>query len=110
MSFITSLIHSFNHARLSRWPEPSAIMNPVRDWKIFLGVCFVLMLVVALFNGYLFFKINSGEIFQAAPRQVKPIETLDRALLEEVLEYMRNQATLFNHYLQHKPNLIDPSL
>lgn len=64
-----------------------AAYNPLRDWEILLAVFTVITLVLAGLSGYLFWKINQGDIFQSDTQVTIAETTLNEALITETVTH-----------------------
>jgi hypothetical protein len=71
-------------------PEP----NPERDWALLVAAFLLCIVGIIAWSTFLFLEIRSGDLFRALGGNDAPVETLDRALLKEVVEaYDLKEAT-----------------
>jgi len=81
-----------------------------RQWEIMLGIFFVSNLVVLGFSLYLFLKINEGGIFLVEQSKETRVSTIDRGVLQELLQSFEIKEALFKDRMHSAPELPDPSL
>jgi len=84
--------------------------NPHRAWEIiFESFILVAVLLLAL-SGYLFVKINSGEIFKVEKAPEGQLETINREDLTRVLHIYELKSLRFDSVKAGKQALPDPSI
>jgi hypothetical protein len=88
----------------------SGLFDAKRDWKIIIFSFTIVALILAGFSGYLFFKINKGEIFTAGGQNADSTQVIDKKLLEDtVARFEAKKATLLE--LERQTSVTpDPSL
>lgn len=81
---------------------------PERDWTV-LVVCSALVFLVLVGVGVATF-ISVGSAAEGAPRERgAPVETIDRALLRETIDFFEKRAATTARYLENPPRVPDPS-
>ena len=84
--------------------------SPQADWKIIFISTLVLTLLALVLSGFIFIKIDKGEIFVID----KPLEqrgkTLDISLLKEIISYYQGKAREFERIKSLVVPATDPSL
>mgnify|MGYP007080468640 CR=1 FL=1 len=81
-----------------------------RDWQLMLIFFVVIALLLAGFSGYIFWKINEGEIFSVQVDSAYSDELIDRKLFEEVVEKLDQRYTKRIELGVQKISVPDPSL
>ena len=85
-------------------------VSPQADWKIIFISTLVLTLLALVLSGFIFIKIDKGEIFVID----KPLEqrgkTLDISLLKEIISYYQGKAREFERIKSLVVPATDPSL
>ncbi|OGI88066.1 hypothetical protein A2995_01810 [Candidatus Nomurabacteria bacterium RIFCSPLOWO2_01_FULL_33_24] len=84
-------------------------IHPRRDWNTFIKIFFVLIVLMIIFNLYLFSQINREEIFQISEDNITKGKTIDRKNLEEILNYFDKKDQKFNEILKSNFDQITPS-
>ena len=86
-------------------------LHPDRDWKLILFTTMFLIAALTLFDGYLFYQINSGEaIFFSGEENRVEAETDSREKLNGVLNSYRSKESRFEALQEEVSDIIDPSL
>ncbi len=71
------------------------LYNPVHDWKIVLIFFVFIAIILAGLSGYLFLKINRGEIFITQKHDTQTVSVLNVKLLEKTVgEFEEKKAHL----------------
>ena len=85
-------------------------VNPQRDWKrIVVGFLAIVLISLAI-HGYIFWKINKGEIFLANGVNEENVQTIDRTKLKQLMDYYDSrEARLAGLHASTTP-MRDPSL
>lgn len=78
-------------------------------WEIIFTGFLVFSLAMIIFNLYLFLEINKGEIFLVEQNGSVQVETIDRAVLKEVLASFDVQEAVFKERGEAPPSIPDPS-
>lgn len=84
--------------------------HPSRDWRVVVGVAFVLVLLLIAFAGYLFVKISAGEIFIVDSETNESAQPINRVLLQDALAGFRDKAETFTEVQDGIEPIVDPSL
>ena len=83
------------------------VFDPVRDWFILLIAAAFVFALFLIVGAYLFFDV--GDIsYDSAPEAV-PVETLNRAALQEALDVFKEKERSFEKIKQNPLRLVDPS-
>jgi len=91
-------------------PSVSGI-HPDRDWKLILYTTIILILIVVIFDGYLFLQVNSGEAIFFTGKSVRIKErTVSYEELNSIIDFYKNKKSQFSSLTEEVPNIIDPSL
>ena len=106
---LDSLKHSFK-GLLKKKPKVMHRKDPHGDWNKLLLFFFIASLAVIAVDGYLFYKINRGEIFILEKDDFVKNDTIDRAKLERLNAHYNGQATALYERTVNEPDVIDPSL
>ena len=92
-------------------------MNKIRNrfnmrtiWKKIFILFIVINVIVVIISSYLFFKINYGEIFLVDSNTNVSIETVNRTLLLDTINFFEIKEKEFDNLKTNKVNLVDPSL
>ncbi len=97
-------------ALFKRRPHSLFRRDPYKDWLRILIGAVIMFFVVALIDGFLFYKINRGEIFIEHNKTQLKVETLDRSGLKKVNDFYDSQQTKFSEIKASPSAVIDPSL
>lgn len=62
------------------------------------------------FSAYLFLEINNGDIFKIKQDATITVDTIDRALLREILLTFEKMENELEELKNNRPIVIDPSL
>ena len=81
-----------------------------KSWKMLLVAFTVVKVGVIIFSSYLFFRINSGEIFIVKQDTAISVDTINRTLLKDTIESFEKKAIEFEQLKTNRPDVIDPSL
>ncbi|MFC1732247.1 hypothetical protein ACFL6I_18220 [candidate division KSB1 bacterium] len=79
-------------------------------WEIILAIFLFSNLLVLGFSLYLFLQINEGGIFLVEQSQKVRIDTIDRVVLQELLESFEIKNALFDGRSVSAPKVPDPSI
>jgi len=80
-----------------------------RDWAIMVIAFFLFSFLAAGVGFYLFLRVNSGEIFVVENRDISLRQTIDQAILDEVIEVYGAKEETLEELLSKRPHVIDPS-
>ncbi len=84
------------------------IINPRREWTALIVFLFVLVIGALAFDGFMYEKIASGEMYVSVERSELNLEPLHVAKIEQVLSDYQSRAQKISS-IQTK-NFIDPSI
>lgn len=84
------------------------IENPQNDWRVILVSGVMVLSLFVVFSFYLFIQINEGDIFISETSDDVVINSINRTLLNETLNVLREKNDLFNEIKRSKPIVIDP--
>lgn len=100
---------SINFRRKSFKDKGSFRISATRDWRRFLIIFFILIMLVLAFSLYLFSKISEDDIFQVEVNSSSRVETIDRERLRQTLDYFDQKEKNLEQILKTKLDIIDPS-
>jgi hypothetical protein len=80
------------------------------DWKTMVIMFFFLWIVVIFGSGYIFIKINKGEIFLIESKIESKQSSVDKKLLETTVASFEGRKIEFEKLKTEKPKTVDPSL
>lgn len=83
--------------------------NPNRAWQIIFGSFVIATILLLAFSGYLFVKINRGEIFTVIKPETENLGTIDREKMEQVLKLFGQKALKLKEIKAGGTVYIDPS-
>lgn len=78
-----------------------------RDWEIMLGIFLLVVIIGAIIDGFLFFKVNEGEAFD--PNTVQAGSIVDRKAFTETIDFFEGRYKEYEFLKTAEPNEIDPS-
>ena len=84
-------------------------LNTEKHWLVILVIFFVLNLFSIGWHLYFFWKIQTGEFFIGEKTPVVSVNTIDRAVLEETLEFYRLKDERLRSFLNAPIQSVDPS-
>lgn len=85
--------------------------SPEADWMVILVTTVLFMIFAVAFSAYMFIKINKGEIFVIEKDTDDSSQTLDIALLRDVVRDYNKKALEFERFKEiGSLDLVDPSL
>lgn len=84
--------------------------DPKRDWKIIIFSFTGLSLLLAGFSGYLFFKINRGEIFTSGQQNTSTNQVIDKKLLDDTVARFETKKARLSELESQTSVTPDPSL
>ncbi|MFA6536463.1 MAG: hypothetical protein WC250_00430 [Candidatus Paceibacterota bacterium] len=84
--------------------------DPNRAWEIIFGSFLVVALLLLAFSGYLFVKINRGEIFTVSKPATENLGTIDREKVKQALDAMDRKALKLKEIKNGGTIYVDPSL
>ncbi len=74
--------------------DRSYCQNAEHDWLVILMCSCVMCVGVLAVDGYIFYKLNRGELFNSAPILALKVPALNRPLLEQEINfYQQNPST-----------------
>ena len=85
-------------------------VSPQADWKIIFISTLVLTLLALVLSGFIFIKIDKGEIFVVDRPLEQRGKTLDISLLKETISYYQGKAREFERTKNLVVPATDPSL
>lgn len=89
-------------------PLPREIVNPKRDWMILLGLLTIFIIAAIAFDGYMYRKIVSGDMYVSVKREELVVEDLKTSDLDKIiLNFNSKRVNISNLKLE---NLTDPSI
>ena len=89
---ISDILRKIRHT-FTKKPERNYDRNPERDWLLILLYSSIACLAIAILDGYIFYKINRGELFNSIPTVASTVPTLNRTLLKQEIDFYKNQST-----------------
>lgn len=84
------------------------IVSPFRDWKIIIVVFILINIISITFGIKIFYDVEYGEITYAEDTVIS-INTIDRTVLVNVLNYYEGQEVLFDSIKVGGVSTVDPS-
>jgi undecaprenyl pyrophosphate phosphatase UppP len=97
---ITTLFH--HHRRFVR--------DPYRDWQIMLVTSIALCLIIVGIDGYMFYKLDRGELFSTLSSDSQRLATFDKIILQQQNNSYNALEEKFIEVRQATSTPIDPSL
>lgn len=95
----------------TRKPKISGGMyDAKRDWKIMLFSFAVLSLALACVSGYLFYKINNGEVFLVEQKENGSVEAVNKKNLDETVDRFEAKKAKLLELEQNMTVVPDPSI
>lgn len=91
--------------------EPDIVhkeLNVLKVWKIILITFIVFTALIVGISGYIFFRINSGELFLVENKETVQIDTINRALLEDTIEAFEMKKIEFERLKNNKIQIKNP--
>ena len=86
------------------------ISSAKQIWKIIFMTFVLLNITIAILSGYLFFRINNGEIFKTESGMSIVIDTIDQAFLRDTLSLFEEKAFRLKELEKSNIIITDPSL
>ena len=86
------------------------ISSAKQIWKIIFMTFVLLNITIAILSGYLFFRINNGEIFKTELDMSIVIDTIDRTFLRDTLSLFEEKAFRLEELEKSNIIITDPSL
>lgn len=83
-------------------------LNVLKVWKIILITFVVFTALIVGISGYIFFRINSGELFLVENKETVQIDTINRALLEDTIEAFEMKKLEFERLKNNKIQIKNP--
>lgn len=84
--------------------------NAKRDWKWSLFLFTGISLLLACFSGYLFFKINKGDLFNVKKSADDSFEVVNKKNLDETVERFEAKKAKLIELEQRNSIMPDPSI
>ncbi len=84
--------------------------NAKRDWKMLLIFFTVIAFVLACFSGYLFYKINNGDIFTVEKVENSPVDVVNKKNLDETVDRFESKKAKLLELKEKKIFSVDPSI
>jgi hypothetical protein len=84
--------------------------NQTFDWEILLAFFLLVTIVTVSFSVYVFIGVRAGDIFSNSDNTPVHNETIDRNVLDQVINNFATHASNLKSLQAQKPVFIDPSL
>ncbi len=89
------------------------IIRPIRhlrrDWRAVVIIFFAVNIAVLAFSRYIFFGVARGEVFTSVKKESLNINSIDRKILEEALDYIDKKDEEFKYLRSVRLEKVDPS-
>jgi len=84
--------------------------GPEADWKIISFGTLIMTLVMIVMGGYVFIKVDKGEVFVTKGSADSVERTLNVSLLQDVVVYYKNKEVKFEEIINSRVDGVDPSI
>ncbi len=85
-----------------------SLTHPYRDWRRVLALFVFVVAVLFLWSAFLFWKINTGELFTDRTPPSAAASSIDREGLKNVLEFFDTREQIYKGLLETAPVIEDP--
>ncbi len=86
------------------------LFNSRRDWKYILLCAGSLAIALGVLSGYLFFKINRGELFLPQPRTDEQSVLVNETVVHDTVRRFEEKRALFEDTQKSSVSSADPAL
>lgn len=80
-------------------------LNILKIWKIIFNIFIAFVVLIIGISGYIFFRINSGELFLMGNNETVQIDTINRTSLKETIEVFEIKKLEFEKLKNNKPQI-----
>lgn len=91
-------------------PNRNYIDAMFHDWKLFLGVFAVCMVLVGAAHAYLIYRVGQGDIFSTSPSARDESIFEQKKVVRRVNSVFEQKKTAYSQFEIDRPEEIDPSL
>jgi hypothetical protein len=110
MKFNFLKLNSFKKILKNKKGFSDAYRDVRGDWKKILLSFVAVSFFLAGLSGYLFYKINNGDIFMVEKRESHTVEVIDKKALDAVVGYFEEKKSAIDSINQNETFFADPSI
>lgn len=104
--FLKLFIKKISSTRVSTKRE--VLTNPYRDWSIVLVVFILVVIAFLLWSGFLFWRIETGQLFMGERKESSYTQIFNRSDLQVTLLEYQERSLLYENLLEESINLESP--
>ena len=86
----------------------SGSFNPEKDWKIIFLLAVAFFIVSIIFNGYIFWSVKEGKIFNSQVKIGERIPAILNDRLNKSIEFFEVKKARFEDLRKNRPQTFDP--